>query len=104
MIPIAEFRSSIEKNAGIGNLINPASAIDLVEKYPKLALSATAVAAIIAGAISLGHLAHPFMQMRSNSKKLDLMSDQKSILSEMLKHQKGPKRSGSRRLFIPPLT
>lgn len=104
MIPITEMRKSLEKNANSASLSSITKVLSFLQKHPLLASSALAAGSIGAGIVGAAHTFNPFLQMRRDKKKLNVMDEQKKLLSEILREQKGDPSPNEQRLFVPPLS
>ena len=102
MIPVNEFRIALEKNAEV--LPKGTDIVkNLIRNNPKT-FAGLALLTLAAGAIGAVHVADPFLTMRRDKKKLNVMGEQKNILSELLREQKGLPEPGAQKLIIPPLS
>ena len=88
MIPISEFRKSLEKTAGpvskaVWNGVG--GTLKFMGKHPKSTLGAIAVTA---GTVALANKIHPLHQMFREETKNVILNDQNKILLDILKATK----------------
>ena len=100
MIPVSEFRKSLEKNASV-----PGKVLKVMWDNPKT----TAGIVLGTGAtLAIANMIHPLHQIASEERKRGLMKDQRKLLKDILLEQrKGnekPVLKPKQKLIINPLS